>query len=225
MVIFLLLSIPLWFFFLNTFFQNEGIRKRDFLIPLGKGAVIYVISLLFTWLFTNQLTLGDVTFMGVFFYDFRFYNGLIVSLWLVLYFLFRLLGGNDRQAYPIREIILMLSALYLCDSIYRILIRESWYGLYELFLLPLDNMGQIILLALILVRWDGAVPLHKILLFFLSLGTVLVYSIVPALFTYNYPLPGLITGILFFVVAFFLFLKELSGDIPGSSIRYIKRES
>jgi hypothetical protein len=223
MVIFLLLYVPLWFFYLNSFFQNEGIRKRDFLIPLGKGFVLYVVSLLLTWLFTNRLVLGDVNFPRVFVYDFKFYNGLTSFIWIILFFLTNSLNGRKGKGYPLRETMIFLCALFLGDSLYRLLIKESWYGTYELFILPLDNMGLINLLTLLLVRMHGSSLLKRFLLLLISLTSLVIYNVIPTLFTLNYPLPAVLGSVILFAVTFFLFFSEIRGDLAGSSLRFIKR--
>ena len=223
MVIFLLLSVPLWFFYLNSFFLNEGIRRRDFLIPLGKGSVLYVGSLLLTWLFSNRQVLGDVTFLHVYLYDFKFYNGLTSSLWIILFFLTNSLNGRREKGYPLRETMIFLCALYMGDSLYRILTRESWYGIYELFILPLDNLGLINFITLLLVRMHGSALLKRLLLLLLSLAAILIYNVIPTLFTLNYPLPAVLGAVILFVVTFFLFFREIRGDLSGSTLKFIER--
>ena len=223
MIVFLLFSVPCWFLFLNSFFQNEGIRKRDYFIPLGKGAVYYVVALLVSWFVSDKLVLGQVTPMGVFLYNFRYYGGMSSSLWVIIYFLSLLISRKGSDDYRFREILLMLSAGFFSESLYRTVISESWYGWYELFFLPLGNMGMIILLAVMLVRMDNSYLPGRILLFCLSLIIILSHNIVPALFSYNRPLIASIVGLVLFLGSFFVFTAELGGNLPGGSLKYYKK--
>ena len=221
MIVFLLLSVPCWIIFLNSFFQNDGIRKRDYFFPMGKGAVLYVAALLLSWFFSDKLVLGKVTALRLFFYDLRYYNSFTIALWLFFYLLTLLFGKAKQEGYRFRELLLYVSGLFIGESIYRVIIRESWYGPYELFFFPLGNLGMIVLLAVLLVRMDQAAVAWRILLFFMSLAVVLFFNLVPTLFSMNLPLPASVLGALLFVLSLMIFRAEGKGNLPGSSIKYL----
>jgi hypothetical protein len=209
MILFLVLSIPLWFLFLNSFYRNEGIRKRDFIIPLGKGSVIFICSLLLTWLLTGTLSLGRATLFNLYFYDLSYYNGLTNLIWLTLFFVIQVIWPPVRMKIRTRELMLFLVPLFFGDSLYRWIIQESWYGLYELYFLPLSNMTLLILLALIISREEKEDLIKKILYYLLSIMTILILNFIPLLFSYNLILIAILVGIIFFSFSLFLFIIEL----------------
>jgi hypothetical protein len=209
MILFLVLSIPLWFLFLNSFYRNEGIRKRDFIIPLGKGSVIFICSLLLTWLLTGTLSLGRATLFNLYFYDLSYYNGLTNIIWLTLFFVIQVIWPPVRMKIRTRELMLFLVPLFFGDSLYHWIIQESWYGLYELYFLPLSNMTLLILLALIISREEKEDLIKKILYYLLSIMTILILNFIPLLFSYNLILIAILVGIIFFSFSLFLFIIEL----------------
>jgi hypothetical protein len=206
MILFLVLSIPLWFLFLNSFYRNEGIRKRDFIIPLGKGSVIFICSLLLTWLLTGTLSLGRATLFNLYFYDLLYYNGLTNLIWLTLFFVIQVIWPPVRMKIRTRELMLFLVPLFFGDSLYRWIIQESWYGLYELYFLPLSNMTLLILLALIISREEKEDLIKKILYYLLSIMTILILNFIPLLFSYNLILIAILVGIIFFSFSLFFLL-------------------
>ncbi|MDC7219697.1 MAG: hypothetical protein PQJ59_07145 [Spirochaetales bacterium] len=192
-------------------------RKKDYIIPLGKGALFYILALLLTWMFTDRLTLGAVTVLRLFRYTFQYYNGLTVLIWLTASFIFSFFE-KETSSYRIREYLFMVAALFGGDSLYRVVISESWYGIYELFLLPLSNMALMVFLSLLMVRMDGKTILVKMLLYIFSLAVLFVLNIVPTLYLYNKVLLSLLLGILLFVSSLVLYREELKGGLPGSVI-------
>jgi hypothetical protein len=216
MIIFLFLSVPLWFLLLNTFFTNTDVRMRDFLPTVARGIIIYVCVLLFSVLLTRRLIPGQISFYRLFLYNYKYYNGLTVTIWLLVSTIASFLG-KSTSGYELRENILFFCTLFFADSLFRVIISESWYGVYEYFFLPLANIGQIALLSILLMRMNSAYYPGKILYFFLSFLSLLLFNLVPTLFSFNLIFPAIAFGILIFASSIFLFFKELNGELPGGN--------
>ena len=210
MNLFLILSLPLWLLFLNSFYKNVGLRKRDLFIPLGKGSMIFIGSLLLTWLFTIKLNLGRVTPMRVFLYDFLFYNGLTNIIWLSLFFIIQLLGSKKKEKIRTREIMFFMAPLFWGDSLYRVIIQESWYGPVEFFLIPLTNMALLVILTLLITRGEKADLFYKFLYFLISLFFVLIANLVPFFASYNMLVLSIISTLVFLFLSFFIFFREIT---------------
>lgn len=213
MSIFLFLSIPLWFLFLNSFFKNEDVRKRDFFVPVGKGAILYVGALLLTWLFSRNLSLGEVTFFNLYFYNFLYYNGITIFIWLTLLVIVSSFKKRSGKEYRIREILLFLVPLFFGDSLYRIIIKESWYGIYELFYMPLGNMGMLLLFAVMIERMGKGSHVNKLLHLLFCYIIILIYNFIPTLISFNIILPSVIAGLILFGVSIMLFFRELNRNL------------
>lgn len=198
------------FLFLNSYYRNDRVRKRDFFIPMGKGTIIYIVSLLISWLFTLKVAVGEVTVFSLFRYQFLYYNGFVSLLWMFLFLVSRWVnirrnGSSDTD--ETREIMLYLLPLFLGDSLYRMIIQESWYGLVELCFIPLGNMGLMTLAAIFINRMIHETSIMRFLYPVLLVFSVFATSVIPLLGVYNLIFISGLWSFLFLGLSLFLFFR------------------
>jgi len=149
MVIFLIGSLPLFYWSIQYFFNNENVRLQDQLRPFLFGVLAAVPAVLLYWALDVYFKLSWKP-LRLFFYTFMNKEGLIyIPIILFLFFLYK--PGKFRGI-PLREFTGWLCGYYTLFGIMETMIYRDALSGYQLILLPVVRIITILSASVLLGR-------------------------------------------------------------------------
>ena len=212
LILFTLFSIPLTYLIVNAFYNNNNIKKRVIVLPFVFGMILSIPILLLYWSFFQSF-FNNWTTTGLFFYYFFNRDGIIgLYIVIVIYLLFTFVEKKQKES-QLREITAYFMGLFFTIAIYDSLVAESWYGMLELFLIPITRLSSILLISLFIAKSLKKLDWQKYLLLGFALLVPVLMVFVPVMFVSNLILISIIISILIFGGSAVLYLLELKGRL------------
>lgn len=185
LILFLLFSIPVVYILLNFLFNNEGLKKRAIVLPFLYGMVLSIPYYLIYWsAFGGYFNTWTAT--GLYTALFLKRDGsaaLYITVVIAVYFLVR--KGNPVKASRLREFTAYLAGMFFTLSIYDSLVAQKWYGVQELFLVPLDRIGMLMILAVFLDKFVRELYWSRYIWAAAAVFVPFVYTFIPYLSSIN----------------------------------------
>lgn len=212
MILFLLLSIPLTYLLINSFYNNQNIKIRIIVLPFISGIILAIPLLLIYWVFFHSFFNNWSPSSLYLYYFFKkdgltgVYAVLVVSLYFFFY-------SKPIKESRLREITAFLSGLYFVLSFYDTLVTESWYGNLELFMFPAARISSIFLLSILLSRTIGRFDWTKYLLIGLALLVPILTTFIPVLYVINVRSISFIYLIILLGSSLFMYILEMKGRL------------
>lgn len=215
MSLFLLLSIPLTILVINTFFQTKSVEIKSYFLPILRGTVAAVVTMIIYFMFDDLIVLRN-GFIQLYFNRFFYYDGFILSIYIIVWIVYNLLTESKQNKTKLRENAFTIGAFLFVFSVRLFLIRSNNYSLLELFLLPLLKLSVILLLSFTLSRVISNGGSERILWIVISLLIPFVFNFVPFVYLFNYKIVSAIATLVIFAGSSIIFYLETKGTFAGS---------
>ena len=208
MFIFLLLTFPVFIFFLLHLERERStwvdfITFKDHGVPFVRGLLASLPALIVLFIFR---TIFNETFnpAGLFFYylfsDHFIYIAVLSGIYLFFVHFFD--GDDSYLSYSV-----FAGGFFTVVSIISVIQYYNQFDSYQLFLLPLLRLSAVFLTSCIVTRILSSDGLIKILLFSGVAAVPVGLGVITYLYKNNYIFFSLAAGILLFAASFFIMVK------------------
>lgn len=212
MHLFLLFSIPLTFLLINSFFNNEDIRKRKILMPFLLGVVFSIPFYLIYWSFFSSI-FNNWTSSSLFFHYFINRDGLASLYITIVIILVYTFGIKKISVSRLREFTAYNAGFFWTLCLYDVLTAEEWFGPLELFFIPLLRLVLLMVLSIHFNRYLQSSDWKKYMWVAGAVLAPFLTTVVPYMYSLKLFLPSVILLLTVTGGAVVIYLLECRGRL------------